>query len=742
VNFRTRAILPALAGVLLLHFGGSSAATAHDARGAEPADADIIVTASRRTEPLRDVTGAITALDQARLDELGVTDFAGLLGLVPGLGQRDSGAPGLGTIILRGLTSGPGQITNTVAYTIDDVPVTASGFTSAAFLLTPDPFLFDLNRVEVLKGPQGTLHGTGSLGGMIRLVTTRPDPDRLLASAGAELIMAAGGGTGGGLRARANVPMRPGTLAVRVSGYHREVPGFADNLATLTPDANRARFTGGHVAIRALPVPTLAITLSAMAQNLRSGGYAIQHNLPRTGVPQFGERRFALFFDPGSRVDSRLGTALAEWDSGAGLVTAQLSHSHYDAVVEGDLTAPVGGILTRYPPGTGLFTQQTPVMDKTTAELRFVSRRFGPVEGLAGLFWTDERVRNVNRQDFRDIATGTDQPPPAGVLAAVRVNTDYREIAGYANLSFYLSDRFDATGGLRIAENRQRVQATRTGIAFPPDVPSADLRFDSRSTTWLAAIRWRPDNGLNLWARVATGFRPGGPQPNPFRPPGAPTEIAPDTTISWEAGARASLIRRTLDLDVSLYRIDWRDIHLNTSFGGIPLLGNGGDARSQGFELAAAARPVAGLRFGGAVAHTDARIRRIDPGAEAAIGAATGDPLPTVPAWTVALTADGEQLIGNGWRVSAGSTLRFRTTMNSSFPGDRLSPNERIPELTTVDVRAGLTAGRVQVQALIENLFDRNGITLLGTAPGIRTTAVLARPRIVTLVVKAAFQSP
>src|SRR5262249_21140681 len=154
--------------------------------------------------------------------------------LVPGLTQRVIGAPGTGAIILRGLNTGSQQTSNTSAYYIDDTPFTSSGFLSVGAFVTPEPELADIERLEVLKGPQGTLYGASSLGGLIHLVTRKPDVNSVFGSVSTEVTATQGGDLGGLVRASINVPLVPGTAAIEAAGFYRRIGGFIDNVQTGT----------------------------------------------------------------------------------------------------------------------------------------------------------------------------------------------------------------------------------------------------------------------------------------------------------------------------------------------------------------------------------------------------------------------------------------------------------------------------------------------------------------------------
>ena len=213
-------------------------------------DQEIVVTASKREERLRDVPSAISALTSQTMETQGIKDFRDYATLVPGLAQRDLGAPGLGTVILRGLNTGPAQSTPTTAFYIGETPFTAAGFITNAALFTPAPDFADLARIEVLKGPQGTLYGASSLGGLVRFVLKKPDTSRLSGDVRAEVSAVDGGSMGYGVHAAINLPLVTDTLALRASGFYRRAPGFTDNVGTGTQNVNKSDLYGGRAALR------------------------------------------------------------------------------------------------------------------------------------------------------------------------------------------------------------------------------------------------------------------------------------------------------------------------------------------------------------------------------------------------------------------------------------------------------------------------------------------------------------
>lgn len=759
-----RALVPALmlsaaAGAI----GCASPVLAQDASGvpaSETAETDgqpqeIIVTASKRAERLRDVPAAITAINSAVIEEQGIKDFRDYATLVPGLSQRDTGAPGLGTVILRGLNTGAQQATSTTAFYIGETPFTAAGFITNSSLFTPAPDFADMERIEVLKGPQGTLYGASSLGGLVRFVIKKPDTSKFSGSVRGDLVDVDGGGFGYGVHGAVNVPIVAGQLAVRASGFYRRSPGNTDNVATGTQNVNKSDLYGGRFALRFTPNSDLTIDLSAEMQNIENDGYATQDTLSGTLVPRFGPRQYSNYRDFGSKLKYRLVNGVIDHDIGPGSIVTTASYAYYSGFIQTDFTdnyvplaraslAPVSQLLfgvpinTLIPANSKAVAEMTPTLKKTSVETRFVSKRLGPVEFVVGGFYTYED--NYVPIYFRLAdGNGVNRAAPFDLLLRSETPSTYKEYAGFGNLTFYLNDRIDVTGGIRYAHNDQyiHIAGPNATLFFLPRANPIFETSDS-ATTYLATLRWRPTNQLSFYARAASGYRPGGPQNNPTPPPGAQTVIRPDTVWNYEAGFKGSFLDGALSVDASVFHIDWSDIQLNTTLGGIALQGNAGSADVDGFELAWLARPSHDFTVGGTVGHTNARITQIDAGVSTSIGANAGDKLPLTPSWMASIYADHKFPLSNEVSASAGATVRFQSDMPSSYPGSLLNPNIKLPEITTVDLRAGLEFGRVHAQARVENLFDTIGYTTAVTnklfaAQPLPTQVTVTRPRTFSL---------
>ncbi len=740
-------------GALIMSPGAALAQESTDAETASQDANDIVVTASKREERLQDVPTAITAVTGEAIEAMGVTSFRDYASLIPGLTQRDTGSPGLGTIILRGLNSGPQQTSNTAGYYIDDTPFSASGYLAVSGLMTPEPELAEIERIEVLKGPQGTLYGAGSLGGLIRVVTKKPDPSRLYGTVRGEVSDVDGGEMGFLLRGTINVPVAADTVAISATGYYRRLPGFVDNVTTGTRNVNRSNVSGGRIALFAEPAPDLKINISGQYQDIKSFGSSSLETLPGSFIPAYGGYAYSAFRDFGSRVKYRLGSASVEYDTGIGTVTAAASYAKYNVSLRADYTsvyiptaravlgpvsqllfgAPIDTILPASTLAEGLIN---PAAEKYSAELRFASKRLGPVEFLAGLFYTDEdSIYITTVTPF----TAADAPLQAPFQTLIRATTTskYKEIAGFGNLTFYLTDALDVTGGIRYARNDQVSGTGGPGgvTYFRPRTPLT-FKFEDDATTYLATVRWRPARNLSLYARAASGYRPGGPQTNSAPPPGAQTFVRPDSVWNYEAGIKGSALNGTFSFDASIYHIDWDDIQLNTLVNGFVLGGNAASATVDGFELQLQARPSHLLTVGANVGHTNARLKAITPAAAAVTGASAGDRLPLTPPWTAAVIADHAIPLSDTMDGNVGATLRFQSATASTYKLLDPTATQKLPEITTVDLRASVTFDkRFTAQVRVENLFDVLAFTNIDASGG----GVVIRPRTISLGLSANF---
>lgn len=693
---------------------------------ADQADQEIVVTARKREELLIEVPQSITAVTADDLARLNATQFRDFANTVPALSFTSEGA-GKTQVSLRGVTAGI-DIGPTVGIYVDDVPYGSSSAFSNATSLALDVGLFDLNRVEVLRGPQGTLYGASTMGGLIKYVSVRPDLTRFGGMAQAGISSTHEGGIGHNLAGAVNVPIVEGRAALRASGFYTRDGGFIDELASGREDVDRSDIYGGRLDLLLQPTDRLSLRITGFAQNIdREGNPAADFDF--TGEPVDGPLEQRRLFTEPFRNRFRLVSGTIDYDFGGAALTSITSYQTAETTFRQDASAVYVPALG----GAGLILGSVAVdqgrsTDKFTQEIRLASNGERTVEWLVGAFYTDEQSGNTQQTIQLDPGG---QPFPLN-LATVSIPSTYEEIAGFGNLTVRLTDRFDISGGLRYAANRQRFEQIGSGILVG-SVP--ETRTEEDVVTYLLNARYQFSEDATAYLRYATGYRPGGPNFVVNDPvtglPLAEDVFRSDSLTSYEAGFRAQTADRVFAIDLAAYHIDWNDIQVTTVAGGVSVIANAGRAAVDGAEATLTLRPMPGFTASAALAYQDARLTEDAP----LLGADDGDRLPNVPRFTAALNVD-YRLSEEGIQPRIGATLRHVSDRNAAFDNNPQLPQYRLPAYTTIDLRAGATFGAIDLQLFVRNLFDERGqlsaFTVLSSAGGPAQVTML-QPRTIGL---------
>lgn len=665
--------------------------------------------------------GAVSAISGDSLVRTGAVRLQDYVNRVPGLVLDDTSfSNGANQLTIRGLNTGTGG-NPTVGIYVDDTPYGGSNSASFGSSTVPDLDPLDLERVEVLRGPQGTLYGAGSLGGLFKYVTAAPDPTQTFGRIQADGQFIDGGGSGFGLRGAVNLPIAERT-ALRASAFYREDPGFIDNVTTGEKDVNSGRIYGGRVSLGVTPAEGWSIRASATLQKQETDGSAVEDHSTTTFAPLYGERKQARAPRTGRNETFISAYALTiEGDLGFANLTSASSYNRQDLDFNLDVTASYGPILAANGiPGAGVAIVTDASLDKFTQELRLSSSGSGPLTWQLGAFYTHEKAST--HQFFQPFlaATGGAYPAAVPALLDARVNSKFEEIAGFGTVTYAFSPAFDITAGIRYSHNRQQRDQANNGLFIGTGAIASKSSDDS--ITYLVNPRLRLGNGTMIYAKLATGYRPGGPN-NPV--PGIPTSYGPDRTTNYELGIKTN-VATALTLDLAAYWIDWSDIQLNQrSPAGLNYNGNGGKATSKGVEASLSWRPFAGLILDTNVSYNDAQLAEALPPGNAV--AAKGARLPTVPKWTVQANADYEYPLGGEVRGALGASVRH--------VGDRLGYFEAVnvrryelPSYTVVDLRAGVRFASVSLDLFLKNVGDENGqVAAYTLGPSTRVSVIQPR---------------
>jgi outer membrane receptor protein involved in Fe transport len=725
-----------LMGILLIAAAMPTAAWAQEASPADESSGDIIVTANKRAERQLDVPSAITAFRGSDLLDDGYTSIKDYLALTPGVQVSQAG--GGGSPVIRGLTTGT-NLGAIVGIVVDGAPVGPSSSFNLGGANSTDLDPIDLERVEVLKGPQGTLYGANTLGGLISYTFARPDLSDVAAVARAELAGTEHGGTSYSVRGAVSAPLVRDKLAIRASGYIDRPAGFVDNSVAGINDFNRARNWGINGSLRFEPTDDLKINIVGFHQrvNQRGQDYVI-YGADRQPVADLHYDQ-QLYNKYRKTSDVLIGTI--DYDLGFANLTSVSSYQKIDAYIvlnalpfnaQLPLLTLFGGAVV--PPGTAAGADAKGPIKKFSQELRLASAGDGPLQYVVGAFYTHEKARtstNVVGFDADYEAVPTLDP-----AIGFGVNDTYKEIAGFGNLTYKFSEALDLTGGVRVGRISQTYNQTFYGsdmTAFntllllsgldPIPADTGDQKGAETVKTWLLTARYHFSPDGMVYARFATGFRPGGPN---FSVPGLPSSFQADSTENFEGGIKTKFWDGKGTLDVSGYYMRWKDILIQVSSGGLNAYTNGGNARVYGFEGALSLQPVSGLTLAGTVSYNDGKITSIDPLAAASIG--VGDPLPSNPKWSGSLSLDYRAPVSGKWQAVAGATAKFVGSRHSALRSSVLNPDYILPSYSLLDLRAGLESDKVDIGLFVRNLTDKRAQLSATTSAGINEI-VVQRPR-------------
>lgn len=734
----------ALSATLAVAPGVSQAQTSATPSSAPPVTSvgEVVVTAQKRHELLRNVPSAVTAVPAAQLQANGQISARDLSGTVPGL--QVGGSLASGEFVIRGISSGQ-DLNPTVATQIDGAPIgpVSSGSVGAIFIPELDPSI--LQRVEVLRGPQGTLYGAATLGGIVNYVTQQPSLSTLGGSLYAEDYGTERGDNSGIVRGSLNLPLLRDRLALQVSGFDDDLGGYISATQHGGKKYDFHRSSGGRVALRWQASPDLNIQLSNTYSDLRSRNDDVTYNAA-SGAPTAGGLSYSQLVYP--EYDARFDmTALnVDYDlhwavlSYAGSYQTQHNFSALD-YASGALT-PIVGIL----PGLGGVTLplnshigvgQTQLSDKATQEVRLASSGNAPLRWIVGLFYNQEQsafLENIGNYE----QSGAPSAAPLYPLLKYDIYTHLTEVAAFGNVTYAITPVFDVTGGLRVERVSQDYRELFGGsdaaalnalfVGFGDRPTPADSGKSTSAETdlsYLFSAQYHIAPHTMAYARFATGNRPGGPN---FIVPGLPATYKSDQTYDYEVGLKTNFWDDRGYLDLNAFYIDWKNIQILTASEGLNGETNGGGAVSKGIEASVNLEPVHRLNLAATLTYTDAELTADIPYEGIANGqGAKGDPLPSAPKWAGSLSADYSWPLMDDWQGFAGGSVRYVGDRDSVFRHSVVYTPYRLPSYVTADVRAGVRTGKLELTAFVRNLGDERAQVGVYTTGG--TDVIVGRPR-------------
>ena len=755
------------------------------AQDAPPSDdeisQEIIVTAQKRATNLQDVPFSIAALSAESIRESGATNIVEMARNVPGLYIADLG-PGQSQVAIRGISAGqvvrdqPG-VKESVGIYLDESPISVA-------LFTPDLDLYDLDRIEVLRGPQGTLFGAGSSSGTVRYITAQPDIGEFGGSVDLSMENLTDGETGGSLRGNLNVPIGE-SAAMRVVGYRSEFAGFIDSLypdRATREDVNGGSRTGGRIAFRFEPSENFSITPRIVYQKLETDGFPridifnlLGNVYTTTATPvDPGERGQITQLREGLVDDFTMADLKLEFGFGDLGLTSVTTYIDRQVDVDRDATQLTGSV-TKSPIGLSDADARidSPLLDRTdmqvfSQELRLANTGEGPFQWLVGAFY-----QQADREYGQDLPTiGYDDliGAPSEMFSAPpdtpfysRMSYDFKQFALFGEASYRFSTQWALSAGLRYYDFEEDRNLTFAGVFADPaifvDEPGST---SSDGVSPRVILTFEPNDMVQFNAQVAEGFRLGGIN-DPLNLGLCTDEDAEiyggrptwddEKVKNYEIGAKSRLAggRITLNGSVFFNKIDGLQAVADAGSCSSRIILNA-EAESKGVEVEMFARPNESWDLGLSATYADAKITesQFDANSNIIAGIRDGNRLPTSPELQAAATVAYNFPISSYEsyvRLTAQHVGSSYTQIADQEPGFGFISNDpnapagsaalidnmgNIPANTTVEfdpelasyeianLRWGLRADRWEAALYVNNLFDERAFLSLDRERGRR----------------------
>ena len=759
----------------------------------------IVVTATKRETTLLEVPFSINAQTEADIQRSGAVTIEDLSRNVAGLTIQNLG-PGQSQVSVRGVSAG--QIVRDQPGVKEQVGVYLDESVISLSLFTPDIDLFDLNRVETLRGPQGTLFGSGSVGGTIRYITNQPDPGRFEGQVEGNVNLIGGDDFGGHLKGAVNVPIG-GAAAIRAVAYHTEYGGFINALREgggIDENVNDGRRTGGRIALRWEATPDIAITPRFLYQEIRANGfnrqevynlYANPFTTTRPAVT-LQERQQFLLLDEGFADDTMLADLTASVGFGGVELTSVSTYIDRDIVVSRDASALTGSVSVDLGfPAAGVLLPSN-LVDTTdlqtfAQELRLGSTGAGPLQWVVGAFYSDtdrlyrQRLPTPGYDAFTDARFG------AGTSAAVAngfpldspynadlpYDIEQKAVFGEATYDF---GRFELTGGGRYYDFSEEREFNSGGL-FSNGDNNVD-RTESNGFSPRAILTYEASDDMRINAQVSKGFRLGGVN-DPLNIPlctGGPNGVdaltygnrptyEDETLWNYEIGVRGQ--SQGVSLAAAAFYTDITNLQVTADAGTCSsrVVFNVPEAHTMGVELELGAS-LGGFNFSIAGSFVEARFdSSVTTTAGAVIaGIREGNRLPTVPnfqfsantSYNFQVAPDAEAFVGAsfqhvGSRYTQPSdqennprTFVHGLPFGGAPAGASTIVDLRLPDYQLLNLSAGVDWDNgLSAMVYVTNLFDENPLLSFDRERGGRARLGfnVGQPRVIGITLRKRFGS-
>lgn len=712
---------------------------------------EIVVTATKRAENIQQTPIAVQAFTGGQLAAINALEISDWSTLVPGLVTQSNGASGDQRYVIRGVNSaGAG----TVGVYLNDVVITGENYQNGGGQ-APDVLLFDMDRIEVLKGPQGTTFGSSSMTGTIRFITAKPNLTDFFGSAAAGYRETSGGGAGSQSDGMVNLPIVTDRFAIRLAGSYLDDPGYISN--QFERDANETRIKAGRVTAKWAATDKITFSALAMVQRTQADavGYVntTGYNFSGNGPPYapLPANSPPYFQDIYAREPQGNNMDMYELDfedkESYGTYTVTASRFDRDFQFSRDASAVVQLYLGLPATTTGRSVISQP-NDRAvdSDEARFVSGWQGPVQLLVGLFFQNEQ-RDFESHVITAESNGFVAPSPVVLLARTQDDT-VREKTVFAELSYTFSDEWKLTlGGRRYDISDTELSAALVGFGGGAGAGAGPvLEFTDIGLIGRLNLEYTPTPHLMSYLQVAQGFRPGGVNDQTaaaIAGVSIPAGFSSDSLINYELGVKSSWLDNRLVADGAAYFINWSKIQVSeqatAGSSTFPYTGNSGRATVEGLELEVSTRPIAGLRLDAYYNYDEAKL--VGDITMSSLGLA-GDPIPYVPRNTFTLNSSYEWPLGVG-NLSGivGAQYSYISSRLGELQTNPPTFVETFPGYETTTLRAGVEEDRCSLLVNLANVLnDTKTIADTTVQQGLYPQAnIINRPRTLSIVFRTTF---
>lgn len=701
---------------------------------------EIVVTARKRAESMYDVPISINVVSESQIENLGAQNFTDLLGTVPSLTAYQNG-PGRTRIFIRGVSNGGGndndtQNQETVGIYLDEIPISVGA-------LNPELALFDLDRVEVLRGPQGTLYGAGSMAGTIRLVSKKPNLSEIEAKAEATLSTIRHGSESYGFKGLVNVPVVEDKFAIRASGYYSHNGGYIDNILTGEKDLNDGSTKGLKIAARAMINDNFTADFSFLHHDYSDNGRP--EDLDST--PLFS-RNYPSF--DGYDDEMQIYNMTLNYDLGWGQIVS--STSYFDRSVVNRRSLDLLFALELPPAITPHELIDYTDTEAFVQEIRLSSTTDDPLQWTVGAYFDKKDVYYLNTfpvpgaDDILGVPS-SDFGAPTDNLFWGFDDLTVKTFAFFGE-AYYTIDKVTITAGLRYFNWKQDIEFYQSGLFNGGSNSDPRPQGTADGINPKLNVAYDVNDNMLVYAQVARGFRYGGingaiPEAvcadelaDVEREGGDVRFFGPDKTWNYEVGTKGTTSDGSVSFNAAYFHIKWKDMQTARSFTcGFGFKENVGGATSQGVEIEIKARITDGLTvsFGSSYIKSELDQDVIN------LGAVEGDQAPFVPELSFVASAEYRFPLANGMEGFIWTDLQHVGTRHTEF-NHQADNYRRMDEYTLANLRIGVEWENVEVSVFAKNLFDdRGAIRALRRPPFDPDAVIRVEPRTIGVRVKGQF---